>query len=173
MRRIAFASLVLAPVIVYGLSTTHVTGKEVVVTAPQVRYQMPVPSKLLEQAVLDTTTTEPPPSTTIAVKHTVTTPTTIRHTTPVVIVSRGGWTWPWSCISHYESGGNPADDTGNGYYGGLQFSLSTWYAHGGTGMPNQASIAEQEAIANNVVAADHGSYREWPNTARDCGLPVF
>lgn len=35
-------------------------------------------------------------------------------------------------------------DTGNGFYGGLQFSLGTWYAIGGRGLPNQNSELEQK-----------------------------
>lgn len=121
-----------------------------------------------------TTTTVPATTTTTALVATTTPPTTTSHTTtpPAVHVSSAGWVWPWSCISHYESGGNPAENTGNGYYGGLQFLLQTWWAHGGTGRPDQASIAVQEQIADNVVRADHGSYREWA-TAPKCGLPTY
>ena len=78
-----------------------------------------------------------------------------------------GWTGPWACIAHYESGGNPAENTGNGYYGGLQFVLSTWYAYGGVGNPANASIAEQETVANKVLAAD--GWGQWPNTSQMCG----
>jgi resuscitation-promoting factor RpfE len=98
-------------------------------------------------------------------------PTTRTYTPqPSVSVSSSGWSGPWACISHYESGGNPATDTGNGYYGGLQFSLSTWQANGGSGNPANASIAEQEAVANHIVAASGGSYGAWPNTSVMCGL---
>ena len=57
----------------------------------------------------------------------------------------------WYAIAQCESGGNWAINTGNGYYGGLQFSLSTWRANGGVGMPNQASPSEQIRIAENVL----------------------
>ena len=80
----------------------------------------------------------------------------------------GGWRWPWSCIAQYESGGNPAENTGNGFYGGLQFTLSTWLAYGGSGNPADASIAEQEAVAQRVLAAQ--GWGAWPNTSRMCGL---
>jgi Transglycosylase-like domain len=78
------------------------------------------------------------------------------------------WTWPWSCIAQYESGGNPAEDTGNGYYGGLQFDLTSWYAAGGVGMPQDASIAEQEAVANTLLTMQ--GWGAWPNTSAMCGL---
>ena len=41
----------------------------------------------------------------------------------------------WDSLAQCESGGNWAINTGNGYYGGLQFNLGTWQAYGGTGLP--------------------------------------
>ena len=67
----------------------------------------------------------------------------------------------WDRIAQCESGGNWAENTGNGYYGGLQFSLSTWHANGGTGLPSDASRAEQIAIATKVRDAS-GGYGAWP-----------
>jgi hypothetical protein len=87
---------------------------------------------------------------------------------PAPAASGGGWTGPWACIARYESGGNPAANTGNGFYGGLQFTLGTWQANGGTGNPANASIAQQEAVANNVLASQ--GWGAWPNTSRMCGL---
>jgi hypothetical protein len=57
----------------------------------------------------------------------------------------------WDAIAACESSGNWAINTGNGYYGGLQFSPSTWSSNGGTGMPHQASREEQIRIAENVL----------------------
>ncbi|RSS73399.1 transglycosylase family protein [Streptomyces sp. WAC06614] len=57
----------------------------------------------------------------------------------------------WDAVAQCESGGNWSINTGNGYYGGLQFSLSTWRGYGGTGMPHQASKAQQIAIAEKVL----------------------
>jgi resuscitation-promoting factor RpfB len=59
----------------------------------------------------------------------------------------------WDRIAACESGGNWSINTGNGYYGGLQFSLSTWRAYGGTGRPDQKSKAEQIAVAERVRKA--------------------
>jgi hypothetical protein len=50
-------------------------------------------------------------------------------------------------IAQCESGGNPTTDTGNGFYGKYQFTLSTWQSVGGTGNPAQASEAEQDRRA--------------------------
>jgi uncharacterized protein YabE (DUF348 family) len=68
----------------------------------------------------------------------------------------------WDRIAQCESGGNWAANTGNGYYGGLQFSLSTWRAYGGSGYPNQNSRSEQIRIAEKVRAAS-GGYGAWPH----------
>ncbi|MGN6782294.1 MAG: transglycosylase family protein [Marmoricola sp.] len=67
----------------------------------------------------------------------------------------------WDRIAQCESGGNWAANTGNGYYGGLQFSLSTWHAYGGAGRPDQNSRAAQIAVAERVRAAE-GGYGAWP-----------
>lgn len=53
----------------------------------------------------------------------------------------------WSRLRMCESSGNYATDTGNGYYGAYQFDLSTWRSVGGTGSPNLATPAEQDARA--------------------------
>jgi uncharacterized protein YabE (DUF348 family) len=71
----------------------------------------------------------------------------------------------WDKIAQCESGGNWAANTGNGYYGGLQFDLSTWHAYGGTGLPSDASRAEQIAIATKVRDAS-GGYGAWPVCGR-------
>lgn len=57
----------------------------------------------------------------------------------------------WDAIAQCESGGNWSINTGNGYYGGLQFTQSTWEANGGSGNPANASRAEQIRVANNVL----------------------
>jgi uncharacterized protein YabE (DUF348 family) len=67
----------------------------------------------------------------------------------------------WDRIAQCESGGNWAINTGNGYYGGLQFTLSTWHAYGGSGRPDQNSREAQIAVAERVAAAE-GGYGAWP-----------
>ena len=59
----------------------------------------------------------------------------------------------WSGVAQCESGGNWSINTGNGYYGGLQFSLSTWQAYGGPGYPHQQSRETQIAVAERLRAA--------------------
>ena len=73
-------------------------------------------------------------------------------------------------LAQCESGGNWAANTGNGYYGGLQFYLGTWQSYGGPGMPHQQSRETQIAIAEKVRAAT-GGYGSWPACSQSLGLP--
>jgi resuscitation-promoting factor RpfB len=86
--------------------------------------------------------------------------------------SGGGSSTPsgsvWDKLAKCESGGNWSINTGNGYYGGLQFSLSTWRAYGGSGMPNKASREQQIAIAKKLQA-DAG-WGAWPACSAKLGL---
>ncbi|MFM9607685.1 transglycosylase family protein [Streptomyces niveiscabiei] len=73
----------------------------------------------------------------------------------------------WDAVAQCESGGNWAINTGNGYYGGLQFSASTWAAYGGTAYAstaNQASKSQQIEIAEKVLASQGKG--AWPS----CGV---
>ncbi|WP_069873417.1 LysM peptidoglycan-binding domain-containing protein [Streptomyces malaysiensis] len=62
----------------------------------------------------------------------------------------------WDQVAQCESGGNWSINTGNGYYGGLQFSSSTWAAYGGTAYAStadKASKAQQIQIAEKVLGS--------------------
>ena len=74
----------------------------------------------------------------------------------------------WDRVASCESGGNWSINTGNGYYGGLQFSLGTWRAYGGSGLPSNASREQQIAIAKKLQA-DAG-WGAWPACSRKVGL---
>jgi hypothetical protein len=67
----------------------------------------------------------------------------------------------WDRIAACESGGNWHANTGNGYYGGLQFNLGTWRAYGGTSRPDLVSREQQIAVAERVRDAS-GGYGAWP-----------
>jgi hypothetical protein len=67
-------------------------------------------------------------------------------------------------IAQCESGGNPTTDTGNGFYGKYQFTLSTWQSVGGTGNPADAPEAEQDALAAKLYAAQGSA--PWPVCGR-------
>src|SRR5262249_2481727 len=65
-------------------------------------------------------------------------------------------------IRQRESGGNYAENTGNGYYGAYQFSPGTWRSVGGSGLPSDASPAEQDARAQTLY--NQRGCSPWPNT---------
>lgn len=76
---------------------------------------------------------------------------------------------PWACIAGLESGGNPATNTGNGYYGAFQDTLGSWQsAGGGPGLPSDYSYATQLAV-NQRIQAQQG-WGAWPNTSAACGV---
>jgi LysM repeat protein len=74
----------------------------------------------------------------------------------------------WDKLAQCESGGNWKINTGNGYYGGLQFNPTTWRAYGGAGMPHQASRQQQIAVAERVLAAQ--GWNAWPSCSRKTGV---
>lgn len=82
-----------------------------------------------------------------------------------------GDTSVWDRLAECESGGDWSINTGNGYYGGLQFSLGTWRAFGGSGYPHENSREEQIRIAIKV-RDNRGGYGDWPACARKLGLPL-
>jgi hypothetical protein len=77
----------------------------------------------------------------------------------------------WDRVAACESGGRWAINTGNGYYGGLQFSARTWRAVGGARYAptaNRASKAAQIAIAQRVLAVQGPG--AWPVCGQRAGL---
>lgn len=76
----------------------------------------------------------------------------------------------WNKLAKCESGGNWKINTGNGYYGGLQFSLPTWKSNGGKGYPHQASKAEQIEVAKRLAKGAKG-FGAWPACSKKLGLP--
>jgi nucleoid-associated protein YgaU len=77
----------------------------------------------------------------------------------------------WDRVAQCESGGNWKINTGNGYYGGLQFSHSTWKAYGGGKYANNASgasKAEQITIAQKTLKSQGPG--AWPVCGRKAGL---
>ncbi len=85
----------------------------------------------------------------------------------------------WECLAHYESTHRWHVNTGNGHYGGLQFSLSTWRYYGGPNYsentyPHEATRREQIRIAKRVASRGwkdrqpQGGASAWPNTWNRC-----
>ena len=74
----------------------------------------------------------------------------------------------WDRVAQCESGGNWSINTGNGYYGGLQFSQQTWSGFGGSGSPANASKAEQIRVAQRTLAVQGPG--AWPVCSVLAGL---
>ncbi len=74
----------------------------------------------------------------------------------------------WDRLAQCESGGNWAINTGNGFYGGVQFTLTSWRAVGGQGYPHQASKAEQIDRAEKLLAIQ--GWGAWPSCSKQLGL---
>ncbi|GAA1497282.1 transglycosylase family protein [Paeniglutamicibacter kerguelensis] len=77
----------------------------------------------------------------------------------------------WKALAKCESGGNWSINSGNGYYGGLQFSASSWAGAGGTkyaALPHQATAAEQVATAEKLRKS--GGWGHWPACSSKLGL---
>jgi LysM repeat protein len=73
----------------------------------------------------------------------------------------------WSGVAQCESGGNWSINTGNGYYGGLQFSSPTWLGHGGAEFAQRADLAtpaQQIAVAERVLLTQ--GVGAWPTCGR-------
>ena len=69
----------------------------------------------------------------------------------------------WDALSACESGGNWAINTGNGFYGGVQFNQSTWERHGGLHYAPRADLAtREEQIAIAEVTRARQGWRAWP-----------
>lgn len=77
----------------------------------------------------------------------------------------------WDSLAQCESGGNWAINTGNGYYGGLQFNPGTWNAYGGgeyAATADQATREQQIAVAEKVQAAQ--GWGAWPACTASLGI---
>jgi hypothetical protein len=74
----------------------------------------------------------------------------------------------WDRLAACESGGRWNANTGNGYFGGVQFDLPSWRAAGGSGRPDQASRAEQIRVAMNWQRV--AGWKAWPVCSRVIGV---
>ena len=74
----------------------------------------------------------------------------------------------WDSLAQCESSGNWQINTGNGFFGGLQFTQSTWQEFGGQGVPQNASREEQIAVAERVLAVQ--GWGAWPACSAKLGL---
>jgi hypothetical protein len=125
--------------------------------------------KIVTLAAPTTTTTKAPAPTTTTTKAPA--PTTTTTAAPagerVVSAADPDDSATWDALARCEAGGNWAANTGNGYYGGLQFSLATWHDLGGDGYPHQASRARQIEVGRKLF--DRSGWNAWPACARKLG----
>lgn len=117
-------------------------------------------------AVNEKLATRPMPVAAATTSETAAVPTQrTRTTTAAPAVSDGS---VWDRLAQCESGGNWAINTGNGYYGGLQFNLSSWQAVGGSGLPSDASREEQ--IMRGQMLQSRQGWGAWPACSAKLGL---
>ncbi|MEU6163824.1 transglycosylase family protein [Streptomyces tanashiensis] len=79
--------------------------------------------------------------------------------------------WPWGCVAECESSGNWHTNTGNGFYGGLQFWHPTWVEHGGLKYAPRADLAtrqQQITVAEEVLRTQ--GWGAWPVCSQRYGL---
>jgi LysM repeat protein len=81
-------------------------------------------------------------------------------------VAAGGTVW--DRLAQCESGGNWSINTGNGFYGGLQFTQSSWHAAGGSGSPQNASRADQIRVAERLQQMQ--GWGAWPTCSAKIGV---
>lgn len=160
--RVVFALTVLAIVVLALLLAVHVGRKaELEVESHGSEVGLVVPGPALEPT---TTSTKPAPTT--VPRRVVRSAPTLRTASAAPAVVDGS---VWDRLAACESGGNWHINTGNGYYGGLQFALSSWRGVGGQGYPHQASREEQ--IHRAVLLKGSGPFsRHWPACSRKLGL---
>lgn len=82
-----------------------------------------------------------------------------------------GGEWPWDCVADCESSGRWSVNTGNGFYGGLQFWQPTWVEHGGLAYAARADLATREQqirVAEDVLGSQ--GWEAWPVCAKRYGL---
>lgn len=125
----------------------------------------PLPADAVATPAVATPTPAPAPAPAAAVPVQA---VTVSYTAPAPAPAPVGATDVWDRIAQCESGGNWSINTGNGFYGGLQFTLSSWYAVGGTGLPSNASKSEQIARAQMLQARQ--GWGAWPVCSVKAGV---
>ena len=115
-------------------------------------------------------TTRPMPSSSVtSYSATASTPTNVSRTTGRTASATPAASGSvWDRLAQCESGGNWAINNGNGYYGGLQFSLSSWQAVGGSGLPSNSSRDEQIMRAQMLQARQ--GWGAWPACTAKLGI---
>ena len=138
------------------------------------------PTTAVPVTAAPTTTAAPRPTTTVAppttqAPTTTAAPPTTQAAPQQAQSSDGGYAYDdprstqvWLDLAQCEAGGNWAANTGNGYYGGLQFSKGSWDAVGGTGYPHEHPRDTQITMGRRLQAAQ--GWEAWPHCSEKLGL---
>lgn len=159
--RLAIFSLLLIIIPIFALSYVRGATKQKKVLAAKIEPSatptaVPTPTDTPTPIPLPTVTPTPHP--TVAPTQTSTPAPTVNPTDDSV----------WDKIAWCESHQNWGDDTGNGYYGGLQFSLGAWNSVGGAGKPSDASRDEQ--IMRGKMLQSARGWSAWGACSHSLGL---
>ena len=133
------------------------------VAGPGTGNPVPVPTRTIQAPLGHNLLVTPQPRSV-----TVTATVTATATTTVTPASRYKSYTIWDQLAQCESSGNWADNTGNGFYGGLQFTLSSWRSVGGTGLPSNASREEQ--IHRAILLQASQGWGAWPVCSKKIGV---
>ena len=131
----------------------------------------PAPAATAAEALVASSLPRPADAPMEATLHVIATPPPVVVAAPPRVVTYDGDT-VWDDLARCESGGNWAINTGNGYYGGLQFSYDTWHGYDGgefAEYPHQATREEQIVVAERLHAAR--GFQPWPACRLKLGLP--
>lgn len=144
-------------------ANTNIKDPDVIFPGESLR--IPSPNEQLPNRPLPGNQPDPAPKTQRAAQVPVRPAVPKPKTAPVAYSSDGS---VWDRLAQCESGGNWSINTGNGYYGGLQFSLASWRGVGGSGYPHQASRAEQ--ISRAEALRERQGWGAWPACSAKLGL---
>ncbi|MHB1865349.1 MAG: transglycosylase family protein [Candidatus Saccharimonadales bacterium] len=158
----------------YGTTYTRLFDANPQITDPSLIYPVEVlaipaaneqlPDRM--SSIASSTITESQADTSAPVEPEPTIPTPVTGTSTPVAQSTNSNIWVQ--LAQCESGDNWTIDTGNGYYGGLQFTLQSWQSVGGIGYPNQASEGEQILRAQALQSIQ--GWSAWPVCSVKLGL---
>jgi hypothetical protein len=155
--------------VVTWASASHEPGRTIVMTNAGTTSR---DALTVDPTVPTTVPTTLPSTTTTVVVTTTTSPatTTVPSTRPVAPAVGTRPPPPhysghnWDAVADCESGGDWHINTGNGFYGGLQFTISSWRGVGGSGMPHQNS-REEQIYRGELLLASQGR-GAWPVCGR-------
>ena len=167
--REAIESTADAPAAITAVRAQIVVDESTMPTMATTTTVAPTTTVAVAAAVAESTTTAAP-TTTTTVKPTTTTvkPTTTTTAKPLPVKGDPDSAATWEELADCESNGNWSANTGNGYYGGLQFSQASWENVGGTGLPSEAPKATQIEMGKRLQARQ--GWAAWPTCARQLGF---